>query len=220
MRRAILGTLVGGAVLALALFASARTWDWPMAWAVLAVYAAISIAGLVLLPADLLAERSTLPSDTQPRDLLIAGSALVFLLPATLVVCGLDARRQWSPPLPAGLRLFALAVLALGYALSLWAAWSNPFFSSVVRVQRERGHRVVASGPYAFVRHPGYAGPIAAHLGLPIALGSLWGLLPALLGCALVVVRLRYEERVLSADLPGYRDYVQRVPWRLLPRVW
>lgn len=122
--------------------------------------------------------------------------------------------------MPTGLRLSALAIFALGYAVSLWAAWSNPFFSSVVRVRRERGHHVVAGGPSAFVRHPGYAGPIAAHLGLPIALGSWWGLLPALLGCGLVVVRLRYEERVLAGDLPGYRDYIRRVRWRLLPRIW
>lgn len=122
--------------------------------------------------------------------------------------------------MPTGLRLSALAIFALGYAVSLWAAWSNPFFSSVVRVRRERGHHVVAGGPSAFVRHPGYAGPIAAHRGLPIALGSWWGLLPALLGCGLVVVRLRYEERVLAGDLPGYRDYIRRVRWRLLPRIW
>ena len=220
MQRAVVSTVVFGAMLALSLFASARTLAWPMAWAVLALYAAFSIVGLVVLPPELIAERTSLPSDTQPRDLLIAGLAMLFMYPISLVICGLDVRGHWSPVLPATLRLLALAIFAVGYAISLWAAASNPFFSAVVRIQSERGHHVVANGPYAFVRHPGYAGPIVAHLALPIALGSLWGVLPALLGCGALVLRLLFEEGVLVANLQGYRDYTQRVPWRLVPRVW
>src|SRR5512143_3289514 len=173
MRPAIVESVAFLLLLAASLFAPRGSLAWPMGWGVFAVYGLVTVAGLVLLPAELLAERSHLPSDARPRDLLIAGLALVFLMPATLVVCGLDARWHWSPPIPAGLQWVALAVFALGYAVSLWAAWSNPFFSAVVRVQRERGHHVVASGPYAVVRHPGYAGPMVAHLALPIALGSL-----------------------------------------------
>jgi protein-S-isoprenylcysteine O-methyltransferase Ste14 len=220
MRRAILESAAFLLVLAASLFAARGSLAWPPGWGVFAVYALFTAAGLVLLPADLLAERSRLPSDAQPRDLLIAGFAFVFLMPATLIVCGFDARWHWSTPVPAGLQWAALTVFALGYAVSLWAAWSNPFFSAVVRVQRERGHHVVASGPYALVRHPGYAGPMVAHLALPFALGAPWGLVPALIGCGCVLLRLRYEERVLAAELSGYRDYARRVPWRLLPHVW
>jgi protein-S-isoprenylcysteine O-methyltransferase Ste14 len=220
MRIAVVETLVFAVVLALCLFVPARTLAWPMAWGVIVVHGVFAAAGLLLLPADLLAERSRLPPDSRPADLLIAGMALLLLIPATVIVSAFDHRWHWSPPVPGAVRVASLGLFALGYAVSMWAAWSNPFFSAVVRIQRERGHRVVSSGPYALVRHPGYAGPVVAHLGLPVALGSLWGLVPALLGCACLMVRIGYEERVLRAELPGYRDYAERVRWRLVPRVW
>jgi protein-S-isoprenylcysteine O-methyltransferase Ste14 len=218
--KAALQTVVLGAFLAAALFVPAGRASWPMAWAVLAVYAAFSIAGLLLLPEELIAERSRRPPDARRGDLVLAGLALFFLLPATLVMCGLDARFRGSPAFPAAIRVLALAVFALGYALSLWAARSNPFFSAVVRVQRERGHRVVTTGPYAFVRHPGYAGPLVGHLALPLALGSFWGLVPALIGCVFLVLRIGDEERTLARDLAGYREYARRVRWRLVPGLW
>lgn len=219
IRKAALETLGLGVVLALALFASAGSLSWPMAWAVLACYVAFSVAGFVVLPADLIVERSSLRG-AEPVDLLVAGLAFLLLLPVSFVVCGFDARFHASPPIPPGARVLALGVFVLGYGFSLWAARSNPFFSGVVRVQRERGHRVVDAGPYAFVRHPGYAGPMLGHLALPIALGSLWGLVPAALGCTFLALRIRYEERVLGGELAGYSEYVHRVRWRLIPHVW
>jgi protein-S-isoprenylcysteine O-methyltransferase Ste14 len=220
MARAVAGTLGFVVVLALALFVPAGRVAWPEAWAVLGFYLVFSAAGLLLLPRELIAERSRLPPDAKPADLLIAGLAVFFLFFATLVVSGLDVRFGWSPPLPEALRVAALAGFALGYGLALWAAHSNPFFSAVVRVQEERGHHVVASGPYARVRHPGYAGTLAGHLLLPIALGSLWGLVPAVLGLVFVVLRTVYEERTLERDLPGYREYTSRVRWRFVPGLW
>ena len=97
---------------------------------------------------------------------------------------------------------------------------ANPFFATVVRVQRERGHRVVDQGPYGMVRHPGYAGAIATHLALPVALGSLRGLLTAVAGCLLLALRAVREERVLARELGGYREYMSRVRYRLVPGVW
>jgi len=220
IRKAALETVGFGVVLALALFASAGTLSWPMAWAVLVLYMAFSIAGFMVLPPDLIAERSSFPAGSKPADLLIAGLAFLFLFPVSLVVCGLDARFHGSPSIPLRAQVTALVVFALGYGLSLWAARSNRFFSAVVRVQRERGHQVVATGPYAYIRHPGYAGPMLGHLLLPIALGSLWGLVPAALGCAFLALRIGYEERLLDGELPGYSEYVHRVRWRLVPRVW
>lgn len=216
---ALLETALFGAILAASLFGAAGTFAWPAAWAVLAAFAAFSAAGLLLLPADLVAERSRLPADFRGADLVVAGGALVLLYPASFVACGLDVRAH-GPSFPAALRAVAFCVFVAGYALSLWAARVNRFFAAVVRVQRERGHHVVSSGPYAVLRHPGYAGAVAAHLALPLALGSPWGVAPAVLGAGFVVLRIQGEERVLREGLPGYAAYAARVRWRLLPGVW
>jgi protein-S-isoprenylcysteine O-methyltransferase Ste14 len=90
----------------------------------------------------------------------------------------------------------------------------------VVRIQRERGHRVIDRGPYALVRHPGYAGPIASHLALPLALAAPRALVPALIGVVLLALRALREERRLLRELPGYADYAARVRYRVLPGVW
>lgn len=220
IRKAALETVGLCVLLALALFASAGSLSWPMAWTVLVFYMALSIAGFMVLPRDLIEERSSFPAGAKAADLLIAGLAFLFLFPICLLVCGLDARFHWSPSIPVRAQVPALVIFALGYGLSLWAARSNQFFSAVVRVQHERGHHVVSAGPYACIRHPGYAGPMLGHLVLPIALGSLWGLVPAVLGCSFLALRIGYEERVLGEQLPGYSEYVHRVRWRLVPHVW
>lgn len=217
---AALETVASGVVLAAALFVPAGGLAWPMAWAFVVFYVAFSAVSFLILPRELIMERSRVPSDARLFDLLVGGLALVFLLPVTLVVCGLDRRFTGSSEVPAVVQGLAFTVFSLGYALSLWAARSNPFFSTVVRIQEERGHHVVSSGPYAWVRHPGYAGPMVGHLALPVALGSLVGLVPAVLGCAFLALRAVYEERTLDRDLPGYHEYTLRVPWRLIPRLW
>ena len=220
MLRAAVGTVAFVVMLAAALFGSAGSFSWPAGWAVVAFFVIFSIAGILLLDPGLIEERSSLPPDMKVYDLLLAGSAFVFIYPVALAVCGFDHRFGWSPELPAALRWIALLIAGLGYALSLWAARTNPFFSTVVRIQGERGHHVIDTGPYAFVRHPGYAGPLVAHLFLPILLGSVWGLVPTLVGAIFLMLRAAYEERALASGLPGYRDYTQRVRWRILPGLW
>jgi protein-S-isoprenylcysteine O-methyltransferase Ste14 len=215
-----------GATLALAvffagvLFGARGGFSWPMAWAFLGWFALYSLAGFVLLPRALIEERSRMHEDSERADLVRAGLASFFLFPVTLAVCGVDARFSTSPALPPSLRAAACGLFVLGYGFGLWAAHVNPFFSKEVRIQRERGHHVVDRGPYAIVRHPGYAGPMLAHLALPLALGSLLGLVPALLGCAFLALRALHEERRLARELPGYAEYAERVCFRILPRVW
>ena len=220
MSRAVIATLLTGLLFAAVLFGSTGSLRWPMAWAFLAWNALFALAGFVLLPRALIEERSRFPADTERTDLVWAGLAMLFLYPVTLATCGLDRRFSFSPPLPAALRSVSFGGFVLGYAVSLWAAYVNPFFSAAVRIQRERGHHVVDRGPYAFVRHPGYAGPILAHLVLPLAFGSLLGLVPALLGCGFLVLRALYEERRLRRELPGYADYATRVRFRIVPHLW
>ena len=101
-----------------------------------------------------------------------------------------------------------------------WAQAVNPFFEPGVRIQNERAQQVITSGPYRFIRHPGYAAAIAMFVGIPLALASWWGLLPAGLAIALLVVRTDLEDRLLQAELSGYADYVRRTHYRLVPGLW
>ena len=96
----------------------------------------------------------------------------------------------------------------------------NTYASVVVRIQKERGHYVIDSGPYKWVRHPMYVGTILMGIGVPIALGSWWALIPGLAFSILFVLRTAQEDRVLRRDLPGYAEYADKVRYRLLPHVW
>jgi protein-S-isoprenylcysteine O-methyltransferase Ste14 len=140
---------------------------------------------------------------------------------AHLAVAGLDVGRfHWSVPPPGVVRGVALVVYAAGLGFSMWAIVTNRFFSSVVRLQPERGHRVIDTGPYRYVRHPGYAGMMVAALTGGVVLGSWWSVLPIVLFAGTLLRRLAMEDRFLNAELDGYRDYSGRVRSKLLPGVW
>jgi protein-S-isoprenylcysteine O-methyltransferase Ste14 len=138
------------------------------------------------------------------------------------VIAGLDrGRLHWTDNVPQWLQALGLAVVAASYGLVFWAMLVNRFFSSVVRIQSDRGQHVITAGPYAFVRHPGYSAGILIMLASGIALGS-W-----LAAAFLVVVVLPFliyrvfnEDRVLQSRLDGYADYARRVRWRLVPGIW
>ncbi len=143
------------------------------------------------------------------------------LFVAMLVIAPLDAGRfGWSGDLPLWLYLAAIPVYVVGQAIFIWAKVSNRFFSSVVRIQVERGHTVCREGPYRFVRHPGYAGSLLWLVAGPIVMGSLWGLAPSVLSALLLLVRTQLEDETLQKELPGYVEYVAQVKYRLLPGVW
>lgn len=137
-----------------------------------------------------------------------------------VIVAGLDHRYQWSPEFPLWLIVIGFILLALGYAFATWALAENRFFSSVVRIQTDRGHVVCDSGPYRFVRHPGYSGNIVALFGIVLALGSVWTLIPAAVAFIIAVIRTALEDQTLQKELPGYRDYARRVRYRLLPGIY
>jgi protein-S-isoprenylcysteine O-methyltransferase Ste14 len=117
-------------------------------------------------------------------------------------------------------QIAALLALISGYLLAVWAMLANRFFSAYVRIQGDRGQSVVTDGPYRGVRHPAYAGGLISNLALPIMLGSLWALIPALLGAISMIVRTALEDRTLQAELPGYAEYARKTRYRLLPGVW
>lgn len=140
---------------------------------------------------------------------------------ALFVIALLDIGRfHWSDSVPRALQLAALGLAAAAFAWIVWAVSVNRFFVPVIRVQPERGHQVVSAGPYARVRHPGYAGMTLAAPASALALGSWWALLPAIVLASLFVARAAHEDRFLLGHLEGYAGYAARVPWCLLPGVW
>jgi protein-S-isoprenylcysteine O-methyltransferase Ste14 len=137
-----------------------------------------------------------------------------------VIVAGLDHRYNWSPEFPPWLDVIGFILVSLGYAFAAWALAENRFFYSVVRIQTDRGHVVCDSGPYRFVRHPGYAGNIFALFGIVLALGSVWTLIPVAVASIISVFRTVLEDQTLQDELPGYRDYARRVRYRLSPGIY
>ena len=137
-----------------------------------------------------------------------------------VIVAGLDHRYNWSSAFPLWLIVAGFILVSLGYAFASWALAENRFFSSVVRIQTDRGHVVCDSGPYRFVRHPGYAGNVFALFGIVLALGSVWALIPAAVASIIAVIRTALEDRTLREELPGYLDYAGRVRYRLIPGIY
>jgi protein-S-isoprenylcysteine O-methyltransferase Ste14 len=199
-------------------------WSWWEAW----LYAAIGILGFAISRAlaarrhpDLLAERARFlrHEDAKPWDKILAplvglGGGLVPL------AAGLEALLGRTPPFSLSIKILSLVVILAGYALGSYALIENRFFSGMVRIQTERGHQVVSSGPYRWMRHPGYTGAIFSYLVTPLLLDSWWAFLPAILITIVLVIRTYLEDRTLQAELAGYRDYARRVRYRLLPGVW
>ena len=193
------------------------TWGW--GWAYLAATLCVVAVNARVMPPELVAERGRSKAGARAWDRALTriGAVPYLALPA---VAGLDERWRLSPEMPAAAHLAGLAAFLLGQGLFTWAVASNRFFSTAVRIQADRGHTVQTGGPYAFVRHPGYAGAGAATLASPLALGSWWALVPAAATAAILVARTALEDRMLRAELPGYEAYARRVRWRLVPGVW
>ena len=164
--------------------------------------------------------RSHAAEDVKPWDKVLAPLMAVSISFPLVIVAGLDHRYGWTAGFPLWLSILGLVLIALGYFLASWALAENRFFSGTVRIQTERGHAVCDSGPYKIVRHPGYAGNILPLPGIALALGSVWTLIPAALALIIIVTRTALEDRTLQEELPGYREYVQRVRYRLFPGIF
>jgi protein-S-isoprenylcysteine O-methyltransferase Ste14 len=150
----------------------------------------------------------------------VLAPALAFGSLFILVVAGLDRVYGWTNPYPLIARIVALVVIVLGFILGSWALIENRYFSGVVRIQKDRDHHVVTTGPYRLVRHPGYAGALWTYLATPVLLDSNWAFIPALLLLGVLVLRTSLEDRTLQAELPGYAEYAQKTRFRLFPGLW
>ena len=192
-----------------------------MAWVVLGIYSLFKAVALAFLDPELIRERVAPGPGVDRGDVVLATLGVLALYPVTFVVAGFDAVR-FGPYLPMAqfVQVAGLLVYVLGYGFAYWAVFSNPFFATFVRIQEDRNHSVVSSGPYAFIRHPGYTGVLIAHFALPFALESIWALVPTAIATLFFVLRTSREDRTLQYHLSGYREYQARVRWRLLPGVW
>jgi protein-S-isoprenylcysteine O-methyltransferase Ste14 len=212
--------ILGFAVL---LFVPAGTLRWPGAWVFLAFMVVTGLAcggWLAKNNPGLLAERMKSPIQAdQPADdkRLLAVFFAVNLI--WMIAMGLDERFH-PGRMPPALQVLGLALLIASSAFIMWVFIVNTFAAAIVKVQSERGHHVISSGPYAYVRHPMYTGGVLFMVGASLLIGSWWGVAISPVFAVLFAVRTRIEERTLTAGLPGYADYASRVRYRLVPGVW
>jgi protein-S-isoprenylcysteine O-methyltransferase Ste14 len=174
-------------------------------------------AGLIytLAPRELVAERMKPPADRDARTRRLALPLMVL----HYVLAGLDVRFGWSS-LSLGAQVAGLALVAAAMVFVGWTLVENPFASSAVRIQQDRGQRVITTGPYALVRHPMYLGVFLFCLGSGLALGSWWSALPLMILLPVFVRRTLLEDRMLETELNGYREYAKKVRWRVVPGIF
>jgi protein-S-isoprenylcysteine O-methyltransferase Ste14 len=221
-RKALVKGIVAQGLVAGVLFGGSGDGRWIAAWLLVAVFVAAQIAAFreMKRQPDLLVERSKLQPGTKPWDKLLVALLAVVVPLLTWSTAALDHRYGWSGREHIALVAAGFVLMVLGIRLTQRAIAENRFFAATVRIQADRGQTVVSSGPYAYVRHPGYTGILGLTIGTPLALGSAWALLPAALGVIVLIVRTVLEESTLRAGLAGYADYTKRVRSRFVPHVW
>ena len=224
-RRQWIGLIVVYLSIPLVLFVCAGDIGWWQAWVYSLLFVAAGLGGRFLAERQhpgLMAERQNIDNiqTVKEWDKVLAPLMALSLSLPLVIVAGLDHRFGWSPAFPLWLNLLGFFLIVFGYAFAVWAIVENRFFSSVVRIQTDRGHVVCDSGPYRIVRHPGYAGNLLPLLGIVLALSSLWTIIPAAVALVIAVVRTALEDQTLQEELPGYREYAQRVRYRLFPGIY
>lgn len=220
--RPLVMTAVSFSVAGILLLFAGR-WNWLEGWLLAGLFGALLIGSGIwteLYAPDLSEERMQAiahPGSRHERLILVW---IPMLIVVTLIVAALDGGRfSWST-VPPWIKMFGFGLFAAYALLNMWAAASNRFLSAAVRVQEDREHTVVETGPYRRIRHPMYLGLCFMGIGVPLALGSWWALIPGCLFSLTFVYRTAQEDRFLRANLPGYEAYARRTPYRLIPGVW
>jgi protein-S-isoprenylcysteine O-methyltransferase Ste14 len=209
----------------LILFLCSGDIDWWQGWLYALLILCAGIGGRVWAEQrhpGITSERQNKTSfkNAKSWDKVLAPLMAVSLVFPMVIVAGLDHRYHWSPEFPLWLIVVGFILILFGYTFASWALAENRFFSGVVRIQTDRGHVVCDSGPYQFVRHPGYAGNILPLFGIVLGLGSIWTLIPAVVALIITVIRTKLEDQVLHEELQGYREYAKRVRFRLIPGIF
>ncbi len=216
----VLGSIL---VMAAAFFLAAGRLDLPRAWIFFSLYLVSVLFNTIIFlkfnPEVVAARGKIIKGEMKWWDKIFAVLYIssIFLIS---IVCGLDVGRFQLSNL--GMEFLAVGIIMFipGWLLVMWAMVENKFFEGAVRIQRERGHKVVSTGPYAIIRHPGYAGMILLYACTPLILGSVYGLIPVLLLVVAFVFRTDHEDKMLYEKLEGYKEYVEKVKYRLVPGIW
>ena len=169
---------------------------------------------------ELMNERSKVGDGSKSWDKkILAFSSLVYLF--NIVIAGLDSGRfQWSPDFHWSIYVLGIGLTITGQVVFLIARNENKFFSSVVRIQSDRGHTVCNTGIYKFIRHPGYLGMIISFIGFPFITGSVWSTTTTVAAIILLILRTHFEDETLKSELTGYIDYTKNTKYRLIPKIW
>jgi protein-S-isoprenylcysteine O-methyltransferase Ste14 len=201
------------------LFVAAGTLSWKWAWYVLLLGFVLLIINWIVMPAELIEERGRKKENVKKWDKMLSSIISVWVI-LMYVFSGLDRRFHWTGDIPVFTNIASLVFIFLGSLLFTWSMVSNKFFSTLVRLQTDRQHTVVTDGPYKLIRHPGYLGYITFTLATPVALGTFWGLVFAVIICILLIVRTSLEDSTLKKELPGYPEYTENVKYKLIPFLW
>jgi protein-S-isoprenylcysteine O-methyltransferase Ste14 len=215
----VFGSMV---IMGIVLFLAAGRLDWTAAWVYLALNVLIVGTGGMYVARrnpDVINERGRIGREIRSWDLVLVTSYTLMLF-VLLIVAGLDGVRFGWTTMHVAVQAVGGLGMVLAMVCSYWAMLSNPFLSTIVRIQDDRGHQVATTGPYRFVRHPMYVGVIVLWLSTALILGSWWALVPGLLIAVIFVIRTALEDRMLQSELPGYADYAKQVRYRLVPGVW
>ncbi|KPK83698.1 MAG: hypothetical protein AMS27_12090 [Bacteroides sp. SM23_62_1] len=201
------------------LLVSAGSIKWIWAWIYFILCVLILIVNGFVLDPDLIAERGKKKENIKKFDRIITTVNIIPVI-SIILLSGLDKRFGWTGNTAMVYYLAGIILMILGNALFTWAMVANKYFSTSVRIQTDRDHKVAEGGPYTIVRHPGYTGYILFTFATPMILGSLWALIPAGITMALFVIRTILEDKTLQNELEGYREYAARVKYRLVPGIF
>ncbi len=221
-RRLIASTILILLIFPMCLFVPAGTLSWFRGWLFLVVIVGAMILVTIYLRRvnpDVIAGRVNRHVGTKAWDRALVAAFIPILISIIPLAALDDGRFHWFP-VPWWICVLGYTLLITGLVGLTWAESVNKFFEPTVRIQADRGHRVIDTGPYAIVRHPGYVSAFLFFTGIPLSLGSVWALIPAILLCPVLVLRTVWEDQTLREELAGYKEYALRVRYRLVPGVW
>ncbi len=193
------------------------------AWIYIGIYA---IGGLIISfilfkkTPKLLNDRRKMQKGTKQLDKYIILTYFFFAIVITPFVAGIDRRFNLTELLPSFYLYIGIILYLLSALFSTWPMLHNPFFEGTLRIQKEKNHNVINTGPYKIVRHPGYLGMLLGSIALPLAMGSVLALIPLSIMIVLIFVRTYYEDTTLQKELTGYSEYCREVKYRLIPFIW